>query len=60
MNQHDADDEEGDGRGEEIGSRYAVRQHLGLTDKPFVTGAGAEAGICARCDDGVRVVAIEQ
>lgn len=58
VNQYDADNEEGDGSGEEIGSRYAVRHHLRLTDKPFATGAGVV--ICARCDDGIRVVAVEQ
>lgn len=51
VNQYDADYEEGDGGGEEVGSRNAVRHHLRLTDRP---------GICARCDDGIRVVAIEQ
>lgn len=58
VNQYDADSKEGDGRGEEIGGGYAVRHHLRLTDQPVVTGAGA--GVCARCDDGIRVVAIEQ
>lgn len=58
MNQHNADDEEGDGRGEEVGSRYAVRHHLRLTGEPFATGAGAVSS--ARCDDGIRVVAVEQ
>lgn len=58
VNQYDADDKEGDGSGEEIGSRYAVRHHLRLTHVPLLTGAAA--GICARCDDGIRVVAVEQ
>lgn len=58
MNQYDADNEEGDGSGEEIGSRYAVRHHLRLTAVPPAARAGA--GICARCDDGIGVVAVEQ
>lgn len=53
VNQYDADNKEGDGSGEEIGSRYAVRHRLRLF---WVTGSGT----CARFDDGIGVVAIEQ
>lgn len=53
LNQYDADNKEGDGSGEEIGSWYAVRHRLRLF---WVT----ESGICACFDDGIGVVTIEQ
>lgn len=63
LDQYDADNEEGDGSGEEIGSRYAVRHRLRpfrVADGPTRSGADAGPGICARLDDGIGVVAIKQ
>lgn len=62
VHQDDADNEEGDGDGEEIGCRDAVWHHLGLvgiTDLQIGSGAAAVVSSWTSFDGGVGVVAVK-
>lgn len=60
VDQDDADNEEGDGSGEEVGGRYAVWHDLRLSS---VTDGHIRIGVksrsCACFDDGIGVVAVK-
>lgn len=63
VDQDDADNEEGDGSGEEVGCRYAVWHDLRLssiTDGQIRIGVGTKSRSSACFDDGIGVVAVKQ